>query len=221
MREKTALVAGASGLVGHHLTKRLLEDPRYRQVTLLVRRRLPLEEAKLEQRVIDFDRLDREAEGVHAEDVFCCLGTTMKKAGGKEAFRRVDYGYPLSLARHARQPGTRQFLVITALGADPGSGIFYNRVKGELEEALKELDLPSLHLFRPSLLLGNREEFRFGESVAARMMPALSFALRGRLKKYRAIPGKTVARAMVEAARREEPGTHVYESDRIADMAKP
>lgn len=221
MAEKTALVAGATGLIGHHLTEKLLQSPQYRRVILILRRKLPLEHPKLEQRVIDFNHLQREVQGLQAEDVFCCLGTTIKKAGTREAFRQVDHEAPLALARHALQTQAHRFLVVTALGADPGSRIFFNRVKGELEEDLKQMNLPSLHLFRPSLLLGEREEFRFGESVTGLILPTLSFALQGKLKKYRAIHGQVVAQALVAAAQREKPGTHVYESDQIADIGEP
>lgn len=221
MAEKTALVAGATGLVGRHLTEELLQSPQYGRVILILRRKLPLEHPKLEQRVIDFNRLQREIQDLRAEDVFCCLGTTIKKAGTREVFRQVDHKAPLGLARHALQTHAHRFLVITALGADPGSRIFFNRVKGELEEDLKQLQLPSLHLFRPSLLLGEREEFRFGESVSGVILPALSFALQGKLKKYRAIHGQVVARGLMTAAQREDPGVHVYESDRIAEIGSP
>lgn len=211
MGTKKAMVVGATGLVGRHITEELLQNPAYSSVTAIQRQPFPIKHPKLKQRVVHFDQLQQEIQKIKVDDIFCCLGTTMKKAKTKEAFRRVDLDYPLILAKHARTHA-RQFLIVTGLGANPHSRFFYNRVKGELEEKLKQLMLPSLHIFRPSLLLGKREEFRFGESVLAVTLPALSMVLQGKWKKYRAIQGKTVARAMIKAANQEKSGIHIYES---------
>jgi len=217
---KTALVAGASGLVGRELLQFLLERPVYAEVHLLVRQLLPLTHPKLVQHVVDFDHLDRHRELFGVDDVFCCLGTTIKVAGSQAAFRRVDYEYPLALAQLAQAEGAQQFLLITAMGSDPQSKIFYNRTKGEVEQAIGALALPALHIFRPSLLLGDRQEFRLGERISAVLMKGLGFLFVGGLAKYKAIAGRTVAFAMYLAAQQRRTGSHVYESHRIAQLAQ-
>jgi uncharacterized protein YbjT (DUF2867 family) len=217
-----AWIAGATGLVGHAIVLELSRRPQAVAATALVRRAEGVALPGIEERVIDFERLDLELAGRTATHVFCALGTTMAKAGSRDAFRRVDHDYPLALGRAARAAGARKFLVVTALGANPASPIFYNRVKGELERALAGLGLPELHVFRPSLLLGARGERRLGEGVAAAVAKPLGKVLRGPLAKYRAIDAKDVARAMVNVAfdpRPAEPVT-IYESDRIASLAR-
>jgi uncharacterized protein YbjT (DUF2867 family) len=222
MPGKSALLAGASGLVGSRCLAQLLADPTYGRVVALGRRQLPHTDAKLEQQVIDFDRLG--AEGVpfpSVDDVFCCLGTTMKRAGSREAFRRVDFTYIVSLAAQALQHGARQFLLVSALGANPRSGIFYNRVKGETEAAVARLPFVGRQIFRPSLLVGERTERRAGERAGSVVLQALSLALRGPLRKLRPIGADFVARAMVEVARRAPPGVNYYASDAIARLGRP
>ncbi|QKG84974.1 oxidoreductase [Kroppenstedtia pulmonis] len=219
MSNKSALLAGAGGLVGSRLLTHLLESGAYHQVSILVRRPLPVHHPRLEQYSIDFDRLSEEINHINATDVFCCLGTTMKKAKKRETFRKVDYTYPLSLAKQAKSNGCQRFLVVTALGSNPRSPFFYNQVKGDLEEALKKMGLPSLSIFQPSLLLGQREEFRLGESAAALLMRLFSFSFIGPLTKYKAIPAETVARAMFLAAQENHTGVQVYESHHIRQLA--
>jgi uncharacterized protein YbjT (DUF2867 family) len=215
---RTAVVAGATGLVGGHVVRALLDRPEYSRVTVLVRRKLDLVHPRLEQRLVDFDRLDEQADLFAGADVFCCLGTTIKKAGSQAAFRKVDYEYPLTLGRLARQQGARRFLLVSSMGANPQSGVFYSRVKGELENALAELGLPALLIFRPSLLLGERQEHRAGERIGAAVMKVVGPLMVGGLRKYRAIHGRTVARAMVYAAGQPWTGCHRFESDRIAEL---
>lgn len=217
---RTALLLGATGLVGGELLTLLLADADYRQVTMLVRRNLPRTHPKLVQRVVDFKDLSRDADAFKVDDVFCCLGTTIKKAGSQEAFRVVDYAYPLESARLAARQGAGQYLLITALGADAQSSVFYNRVKGEVEEAIGKLPLRSLHIFRPSLLLGDRQESRTGEKIAVAVMKPLGFLLAGPLKKYRGIQARTVAQAMLRTAKRNLTGRHAYNSDVIQEMGK-
>jgi len=216
-----AVVAGATGLVGHALVRRLLDEPAYGTVTLLVRRSAEIEHPKLRERKVDFDALEQAGIEFGGADVFCALGTTIKKAGSQEAFRRVDYAYPLSLARSAKSQGARQLLIVTSLGANSSSRAFYTRVKGELEEALRALGLPALHLFRPSLLLGERAEFRLGERLMSAALEPLSplFSI-GSLRKYRPVRAESVARAMVRAALRDESGVRVHENDSIPNEAE-
>jgi uncharacterized protein YbjT (DUF2867 family) len=212
---RTALVAGASGLVGGHVLQLVLEDPAYRRVTVLARRELPLAHKKLEQRVVGFDHLAQIADFPRVHDVFCCLGTTMKLAGSEDAFRKVDCTYVVELARVAVRHRASQFLLVTALGADPRSRIFYNRVKGDAEEAVRRLQFEGIQIFRPSLLVGARARSRPAERVAALLSPLVAWAFVGPLARFRPIKAEAVARAIVRVAREAPRGAHVYESDQI------
>lgn len=212
---RTALIAGATGLIGHHLLYMLLQHGVYKQVKALVRRPMELEHDKLQTIIADFDKLESVAEHFKVDDVFCCLGTTMKKAGSKKAFRKVDHDYPLEIARLAREQGAQQYLIVTALGTDKNSMIFYNQVKGEVETALQHMDYPALHIFQPSLLLGNRNESRPGESIGQSVARVFNPLLAGPLRKYRGIEGRTVAGAMLQTALQNDEGVHVHPSDDI------
>ncbi|GAF09484.1 oxidoreductase [Paenibacillus pini] len=217
-----ALVLGATGLVGEQVVHELLEHDAYSCVKVLVRRPLEISHPKLLQQIADWDRLDEQEaffEGV--EDVFCCLGTTIRKAGSRENFRRVDFEYPLAAARLAQKQGVRQFLIVTAMGANASSRIFYNRTKGEIEDALTIAGLKGLHLFRPSMLLGYRPKKRFVEDLGGRMMKVLDPIMTGSAAKYKAIPAETVARAMVNIALTCVPGVHVYPNDVIHALGAP
>lgn len=215
---KTAIVAGATGLIGSELLQLLLDTDYYTTVVSLTRSELDFKHEKLLQIVIDFDRIDEVKELLGATDIYCCLGTTMKKAGSKEAFRKVDYDYPLQLAKLALENESKQFFLVTALGADSSSMFFYNQVKGELEDEVKKLDYPSVHIFQPSLLLGAREEQRTGEQIAKAISKGISFALAGPLKKYKPIEANTVATAMYKKAMEKVEGKHAYSSDEIEAM---
>lgn len=209
---RTALVAGASGLVGGRVLRLLLEDPTYSRVTVLARRELPLSHKKLEQRIASFDRLAQIADFPRVHDVFCCLGTTMKQAGSPDAFRKVDFTYVVELARVAVRHRASQFLVVTAVGADPQSRILYSRVKGEAEEAVRRLQFESIQIFRPSLVVGARAQSRPVERVAWLISLPIAWAFFGPLSRYRPIRAETMARAMARIAREAPRGTHVYES---------
>lgn len=215
-----AWVAGATGLVGRLLIGELCGRLESGSVTALVRHAEGRKEKHLEERVVAFERLDLELSGRTASHVFCCLGTTMKKAGSEAAFRRVDYDYPLALGRAAERGGVRKFFLVTALGADPKSRIFYNRVKGEIEEAIGALGLPELHVFRPSLILGPRAERRAAERIGQAIARPLGALMVGPLAKYRAIDATLVARAMANVAFDDRPASavNVYESERIAEL---
>lgn len=216
---RTAIVVGSNGLVGSELLKILLESDYYRTVVSLARKYLEVKDDKLVQYIIeDYNQLDEFEELIAADDIYCCLGSTMKKAGSKDAFRKVDYEYPLNIAKLAALNDSNQFLLVSALGANADSGVFYNKVKGEVEDAIKEVDFKSLHFFRPSLLLGDRQEKRGGESTAKVLMTTFSFAMIGPWKKYKPVHARKVAKAMFEAAQKNEPGVHAYESDEIAAL---
>ena len=215
----TVLIAGASGLVGRHLIELLLAAPEYDRVISLGRRKLEATHPKLEQMIVDFTALDQALVGVRCDDVYCCLGTTIRQAGSRENFRAVDHAAVLALGWAARRQGARRFFLVSALGADPHSRIFYNRVKGETEEALLVLDFATLALFRPSLLLGRRVYPRLGERMMAALLWIADPMLLGRLGKYRAIGAAVVARAMLRCSFGQGPrGLLIYPSDEIQDL---
>ncbi|AJY76742.1 NAD-dependent epimerase/dehydratase family protein [Paenibacillus beijingensis] len=219
MRKKSAVLIGATGLIGKELAKVLFQQNNYEKIHLLVRRSSGLHDPKCEEHIADFDRLDQHSHLFHGSDVFCCLGTTMKQAKTKEAFRKVDYVYPVEAGKLAEQFHSEQYLIVTALGSNPDSAIFYNRVKGEVEESIKKLRLPALHIFRPSLLLGERQQFRLGEKLMIKAARVLNLFMVGKLRPYRAIEAKKVALAMAAIAKSNKSGAHVYPSDEIDRIA--
>ncbi|ALD21645.1 NAD-dependent epimerase/dehydratase family protein [Hymenobacter sp. DG25A] len=214
--QKTALIAGASGLVGQHLLPLLLASDRYAKVISIGRRTLPLVHPKLEQRIVDFNQLEDQRLALIADDVYCCLGTTMKQAGSKEAFYKVDYLYVVKLAALAAGNFAAQFMVVSAMGADAGSAIYYNHVKGEMEAAVRQTPFRAIHIFRPSLLLGQRQEKRLGEQIGAVLMRLVSPLMVGPLRKYRPVSAEAVAQAMLGAAGQDGGGIRVHLSDEIA-----
>lgn len=216
---RAALVLGATGLVGGECVDLLLADAAWERVTVLGRRPLDREHPRLVQRVTDLERMDEAGDAFAADDVFCCLGTTIRKAGSREAFLRVDHDYPVAAARLASARGASRFLLVSALGADVGSRVFYNRVKGQVERDVAALPFRGVALARPSLLLGQRAERRTGEALAQTVMPLLSPLLRGPLRKYRAIHARTVAGALVRLAREGFTGVRVVESDELEALA--
>jgi uncharacterized protein YbjT (DUF2867 family) len=209
---KTALIAGATGLIGKELLKLLLDDPRYETVKAITRKPMNVANQKLQNIVVDFDSLDKSSDQLKCDDVFCCLGTTMKKAGSKEAFWKVDHDYPALLAKTALAQGAKQFLLVSALGANSTSSIYYNEVKGKIEEYISGIGFVSYHIFRPSLLLGPREESRPGEEAAKVFYKYFSFLIP---EKYKGIEGSKVARAMKHYAALEQPGRYVHESRQL------
>jgi uncharacterized protein YbjT (DUF2867 family) len=216
---KVALIAGASGLVGGECLHLLLNSPRYNKVISVGRVTLPIRHPKLQQLVVDFNNLEKNRHSLMADDVYCCLGTTIKKAGSKDKFYQVDYTYVVKLAKLTASHFASQFLVVSALGADAHSRIFYNRVKGEMEEAVKALPFTSVHIFQPSLLLGERQEFRLGEKFATSLMKGVGFIFNGPLRKYKGIPAKAVAKAMLEAAKQDGGGVLVHSSEQMQEFA--
>jgi len=211
VERRSALLVGATGLIGSIVLQRLLNVTAYRSVTVWARRPLALHGRGLRTATFDFE--DIRLHKVEAEDVFCCLGTTMKEARTKEVFRRVDHDYPVALAKAAARGGARRLLVVSSLGADPRSRVFYNRVKGEMEAAVSAAGVPSTIFFRPTLLRGARDEFRLGERIGL----AVGDLLGPILDKYRPIDAEVVATAMIKAALRNLP-SGVLESDQIRTL---
>jgi uncharacterized protein YbjT (DUF2867 family) len=219
METKTALLVGASGLVGGHCLQFLLEEPSYMSVVALVRKPLSISHPKLVQHLVEFSELETFGQLMYADDVYCCLGTTIKKAGTQEAFRKVDFDYPIKIAALTQHCGANQFLIVTSLGADPHSRIFYNRVKGEVEEAIRKISFTTINIFCPSLLLGERTEHRTGEKAGAFIMSGLKYALAGPLKKYRAIQARDVTKGMVQVAQKNLKGVNIFDSKQIQEIA--
>ena len=205
-------------MVGGHCLELLLKSDRYSQVISVGRRDLPLIHPKLEQKIIDFNKLASYAPDLAVDDVYCCLGTTIKQAGSKEAFYKVDHTYVLDLARITANKGASQFIVVSAMGADANSMIFYNKVKGEMERDIQQLGFETVHILRPSLLLGDREEHRTGEELASKIMKPLSNLMVGPLKKYKPIEAETVAKAMLQVASQQQKGVFIHSSDEIAAL---
>ncbi len=213
----TAIIAGASGLTGSALLKLLLACHHYQRVYTLERRTSAGVSASHHPLIVDFKRL---ASLPACDDAYCCLGTTIKKAGSQDAFRKVDFDYVVNFARAAKASGAKQFLVVSALGASANSGIFYNRVKGEMEEAVAALGFDAVHIFQPSFLLGERAETRVGERIGIRAFNILSPLLIGGARKYRPIAAADVAKVMLRAALDGKRGVMRLESDAIQRRAK-
>ena len=221
MGVRAAIVVGATGLTGMSLVKQLCENEEYNSVTVIARRELDFVHPKLEVKIRVFDRLE-ESDIEFANELYCCLGTTIKKAGSKELFEKVDFEYPLYIASLAKKRGIPHMLVITAMGANENSAFYYNRVKGKLEHDLKELNLQRLSIIRPSLLVGNRDEFRFGEKAGEAVLKVAKPFLVGPLKRSRAIEASQVAKAMIVIALhgKKQPVT-IYPSQELAVMDFP
>jgi uncharacterized protein YbjT (DUF2867 family) len=215
---QTAIIFGATGLTGNHLLYELLEEARFTSIKVFTRRPLPIASAMIEQVIVeDFDRLDQYASKIVGDVVFCCLGTTIKKAGSKAAFEKADLGYPLEIAKIAQTNKVPNLIVISSIGADAASSTFYLNVKGRMEQQIRAAFTGNLKFLRPSMLLGDRKEFRLGEVIGKYPARLLSFLMIGPLSKYRAIESITVARAMIKAI--SLPHEKIFiESDQIARM---
>jgi len=207
----TLMLVGATGLVGQSVLRLALEDSRVDRVVALTRRRLA-PHARLDNPLVDFDNLPETAPWWPVDAVVCTLGTTMRAAGSQAVFRRVDLAYPHAVARLARLHGARSFALNSAVGADPHSRIFYNRVKGEAEQALRACGFPSLTIVRPALLGGERAERRPAESFSLALLGALRPLVPAR---YRIVPAERVARCLLDAAILAAEGVHVIESEAI------
>lgn len=216
---RSAIVAGASGLVGERVLRRLLAGGVYDRVVALVRGPLNLSHKRLEQRTVDYQRLGRMSAFPRAEDVFCCLGTTIRNAGSPEAFRKVDVEYVVGLAGASARTGSSQFLLVSSVGADALSRNFYLRCKGEAENAIRTLPFRGVQIFRPSFLIGHRRERRPGEAVATAAARLVSAAMVGPARRYRPVRADDLAKAMVAVATDSPPGVHVYEGRAITNLA--
>lgn len=205
---RTALIAGSTGLVGRQLLQLLLESPVYSKVIALTREDLS-DHSKLVQVKGDFEDIKTKRESFLADDVFCCLGTTMAKAGSKKKFHEIDFDYPLFIGQATHSLGAKQYLLVSALGASKKSAVYYNQVKGEIEEAISEIGFKTVHIFRPSLLLGSRTEKRSAEDAAKIFYKVFGFLIP---QKYKAIESVKVAKAMIHFASLDKSGNFIHES---------
>lgn len=219
MNTRTALIIGATGLTGEQLLQQLLNNATYSKVIAVVRKPLAIHHPKLENLVVDFSNLELYKAQLKADDVYCAIGTTIGKAGSQEAFKKVDYDYPLQIAELALWNGARRFILVSSMGADAKSGIFYSRTKGELEEAIKALRYEAVIIFRPSILLGDRKEQRTGEEIGRFVAEKLSFLFAGPLKAYRGTPVDMLAAQMIKLGTGNEKGNRIVENGEIFQLA--
>ena len=207
---RIALVAGATGLVGQFLVQRLLVSGAYDRIKLLTRREIAMDDARVENILSDYSNLDDLGKKLQADDVFCCLGTTLKKAGSRAAFEKVDYQMVVDLARASHAAGAKQFMVVSAAGTTEHSPSFYSRVKAHMERDVAAVGFDAVHIVRPALLIGAREERRPAEHISQMLMPLFNPLLVGSMKKYRSVRGEDVADALLQLARRETRGVHIH-----------
>jgi len=216
--QRKALVLGASGLTGSYLLEILLESELYSQVTIYVRRPLGRSHPKLVEQLINFATIESWTE---AEDVYCCLGATIKTVKTREAFTLVDLYAPLHIAKLQLSAGSKRFLVVSAAGANPKSSVFYNKTKGRLEEALKQLNYSSIYIFQPSFILGPRKESRWLEELGIFFALKAIPIMKGRFKKYIPVHAKAIARSMSYFASHSKTGVHIIPSHIIKQWEKP
>ncbi|MBT8219219.1 MAG: NAD-dependent epimerase/dehydratase family protein [Bacteroidia bacterium] len=217
---KKALVVGSTGLIGRHLVEALIENDSYCKVVLITRRPLDIKNSKVVNEVVDFSNLNRCRSIFRGDDLFICIGTTMAKAGSKSAFLKVDFTIPVIVANLAFQNGVDQCLLVSAAGADKNSIVFYNKVKGELEFELKQIGFWGLHIFQPSILLGEREELRIGERFGQLIGRGLNKWTGDMMGAFKAVEAVDVAEAMMKTAQRLEPGIYTYPSHIIEKISK-
>lgn len=240
---RTAIILGASGLVGAEVLKQLLADKdaseggtqsssnspvnsakgldqSFEKIKIFVRKPIAIKHPKLEQIIVDFDTIGNYSDSIKGDVIFCCMGTTIATAGSKDAFIKVDHTYALEFAKIAKQNGEVTFLLISSIGAEKSASNFYLKVKGDIEFALEELKFDSLIIVRPSMLLGDRKESRFAESAGKVFMKLFSFAFIGKLKKYKAIEASAVAKAMIRLSKMKIKGSAVFLSDELQQIAE-
>jgi uncharacterized protein YbjT (DUF2867 family) len=194
---KTAIIAGASGLIGKELLQKLINSDQYHLIYVITRKTVGLADKKIRELVTDFENISQLRIEEPVDDVFCTLGSTIKKAGSRENFKKVDYEYIVSLARLGKKHGASKFLVVSAMGANQKSTVFYNQIKGMTEETLKNIGFNELVILQPSLLLGKRSEFRLAERIATIFMKTLSIMIPDN---YKAVSAEKVAGCMVKMA---------------------
>lgn len=215
--KKTAVVIGATGLVGSYLIDQLIDDDRYIAVKAFTRKAIGKEHPKLKNFVINFENLSEYAGECQGNDFFSCLGTTIKKAGSKKNQYHIDFHYQLKFARMASKNRMDNYLLVSAAGANANSNIFYNQMKGALEKEIQQLVFKNITILRPSVLVGKRNEKRRAEKLAAYTLRALSFIKP--IRRYKPIHGSIVAKALIESANTGQEDLFIYELDDLFKLA--
>nr|WP_245529121.1 NAD(P)H-binding protein [Aequorivita sublithincola] len=213
--KKTAIILGATGLTGSILLEMLLEDSSFEKIKLFSRSSAENKSPKIEEHLIDMFQLEDYSEAFKADVVFCCIGTTKSKTPNKETYKKIDYGIPVTAAKLAKQNGISTFIVISALGADENSSVFYNKTKGEMQRDVLKQHIENTYILQPSLIVGDRGESRLGEKVATLFMKTFGFLIP---KKYKMIKAETIAEAMVVLAKQGFPKQQIT-SDEIKQIA--
>ncbi len=216
---KTAILLGATGLTGGILLQKLIKDPGYSKVILFSRSTVAVKDGKIEEHLIDLFKLEEYAELFNGDVVYCCIGTTKSKTPNEETYRKIDYGIPVAAAKLCNENGIGTFEVISSMGSNPKSKVFYNRIKGEMEEAILAQKISNTYIFQPSLIAGDRVEKRFFENLAKKTLKVLNFVLIGPLEKYRSIHPETIAKAMIKVEKNGFPRTRI-QSQEIKEIAE-
>ncbi len=216
---KTAIILGASGLIGSELLKILIKSTEYDSIKIFVRKSLNINNQKVEEIITDFSDQERLIDEIDAEAIFSCLGSTKKKTPDLKDYKKVDHDIPLFFAKTAVEKELKSFHLVSSIGANSKSSNFYTKLKGEIEDDLKLIGLSSLHIYQPSFLEGNRKEKRIAEKIATSAFKLLNPILIGSLKKYRSIKATDVALAMYNQSVTELKGIHTYTTDKIKELA--
>lgn len=216
--DKTAIILGATGLTGNILLEKLIADKTYTKIKLFSRNSVDLKSEKIEEFIIDVLQLEKSKDDFTADEVFCCVGTTASKTKDKELYKSIDYGIPVTAAKLAKKNKIDTFVVMSSMGADVSSSVFYNKTKGEMERDILQQNIKNNYILRPSLIGGNRDEFRLGERIGKGIMSVLNPFFIGSLKKYKMIHPEKIASCMHKLANKKETTT-IFSSDEIQEIA--
>jgi uncharacterized protein YbjT (DUF2867 family) len=217
-QNKTAIVLGSTGLVGSNLVQKLLQNNQFSRIKIIVRRPSGITHPKIKEYIVNFDELSSKDTMFKGDTLFSCMGTTIKKAGSKDAQYKVDFTYQYEVAKNAISNGVTNYVLVSSANANANSKVFYSRIKGELDEAIMKLSFERIIIFRPSILMGEREERRLGEELGSTIINCVGKIIPS-LKKYRSIKGKEVANAMVAAYKAPTvEKVNIYSLDEIFDL---
>lgn len=213
------ILAGASGLIGSKLLSELIRSGEISEILLILRKSLGISDHKVRELIVNFDEPENFSSEISGDIIFSCLGTTKSATPEPEDYRKIDKDYPLNIAKSGLKNGSKQFHIVSSIGADPKSSNSYLKLKGELEYELKKLNIPSLHIYQPSFLTGDRKENRLAEKIITPLIRVIDPLLLGPLKKYRSIKAETVAKAMLKQSLKDLKGTFIYPSIQIQELA--
>ncbi|MBN4083047.1 NAD(P)H-binding protein [bacterium AH-315-A23] len=216
---KTAIILGASGLTGGLVLKKLLDDDRYETIKLFSRKSIGITNSKISENIGNLLELEKFKDDFTADEVFCCIGTTAKKTTDKAAYKNIDYGIPAKAAKLAKENKIKTFIVVSALGANVKSNVFYNRTKGEMEKAILKQHIPNTFILQPSIIEGQRDEVRSFEKIGIKLFKLMKPILLGKLKKYRAIKAEYIAQAMIYLANTKTKQQQIISSNNIKEIA--